>query len=58
MWRAISWTTAASAVAMVELVARGTLSDTGFVRQEDVRLDDLLDTRSGRLFEAHGKVDA
>ncbi|MFS0886266.1 saccharopine dehydrogenase C-terminal domain-containing protein [Aeromicrobium sp. 179-A 4D2 NHS] len=58
VWRAISWTTAASAVAVVELVANGTLPGTGFVRQEDVRLADLLATRSGRLFETHGKVDA
>lgn len=58
VWRAISWTTAASAVAMVELVAAGTLPATGFVRQEDVRLEDLLATRSGRLFDTHGKVDA
>ncbi len=57
-WRAISWTTAASAVSMVELVAAGTLPGTGFVRQEDVRLDDLLGTKSGQLFEDHGRVDA
>ncbi|MCQ3997733.1 L-lysine dehydrogenase [Aeromicrobium sp. 636] len=57
-WRAISWTTAASAVAVVELVAGGRLPASGFVRQEDISLDDLLGTHSGRLFETHGKVDA
>lgn len=57
-WRAISWTTAASAVSVVELVAAGVLPSTGFVRQEDIRLTDLLATRSGALFETHGKVDA
>lgn len=55
-WRAISWTTAASAVAVVELVAQGILNDHGFIRQEDIRLDDLLSTHAGSLFERHGKV--
>lgn len=55
-WRAISWTTAASAASVVELVASGVLPGAGFVRQEDIRLTDLLDTTSGRLFADHGKV--
>ncbi len=55
-WRAISWTTAASAVSVVELVASGILSAKGFVRQEDIRLVDLLATNSGKLFATHGKV--
>ncbi len=49
-WRAISWTTAASACGVVELVARGVLPGAGFVRQEDVALADLLETRTGQLF--------
>lgn len=49
-WRAISWTTAASAVAVVEMVAAGTLPQSGFVRQEDIRLPDLYATTSGALF--------
>ncbi len=57
-WRAISWTTAASAVSVVELVARGVLPRQGFVRQEEIALTDLLATKSGRLFQTHGKVDA
>lgn len=48
-WRAISWTTAASAVAVVELVARGALPPRGFVKQEDIALEDLLATQSGEL---------
>jgi len=48
-WRAISWTTAGSACAVVELVARGVLAQRGFLRQEDVALDDLLATTSGNL---------
>ena len=51
VWRAISWTTAASAVAVVELVADGRLPATGFIKQEDILLSDLLDTRAGRLFD-------
>jgi saccharopine dehydrogenase-like NADP-dependent oxidoreductase len=50
-WRAISWTTAASAVAVVELVADGRLPASGFVKQEDIPLADLLDTHAGRLFD-------
>ncbi len=51
LWRAISWTTAASAVAVVELVADGRLPGAGFIKQEDIALADLLDTRAGRLFD-------
>lgn len=51
-WRAISWTTAASAVAVVELVASGTLPRRGFVRQEDIDLDAFLATPTGRLLQA------
>jgi saccharopine dehydrogenase-like NADP-dependent oxidoreductase len=50
MWRAISWTTAASACGVVELVARGAVPGKGFLRQEDVSLADLLSTSTGRLF--------
>ena len=49
-WRAISWTTAASACGVVELVARGKVPGTGFLRQEDVALADLLATTTGSLF--------
>jgi saccharopine dehydrogenase-like NADP-dependent oxidoreductase len=55
-WRAISWTTAASAVSVVELVADGVLPHAGFVAQEDIRLADLFATTSGQLFASHGKV--
>jgi saccharopine dehydrogenase-like NADP-dependent oxidoreductase len=46
---AIAWTTAAGAVAMLELLAQGALPDSGFIRQEDVRLEDFLQTSAGRL---------
>jgi saccharopine dehydrogenase-like NADP-dependent oxidoreductase len=57
-WRAISWTTAASACAAVELVARGQLPAHGFVRQEDVDLDALMATPTGRLFAEAESVAA
>jgi saccharopine dehydrogenase-like NADP-dependent oxidoreductase len=56
LWRAISWTTAASAAAVVELVAAGRLAATGFIRQEDIPLPALLDTRNGVRFAELGAV--
>lgn len=55
-WRAISWTTAASAAAVVELVASGRLPQIGFVKQEDISFADLLSTKCGALFGDLGKV--
>ncbi|WP_235535920.1 saccharopine dehydrogenase C-terminal domain-containing protein [Nocardioides sp. Root190] len=55
-WRAISWTTASSAVAVVELVASGKLPAEGFVRQEDIALEDLHATHAGRRFADYGKI--
>jgi saccharopine dehydrogenase-like NADP-dependent oxidoreductase len=55
-WRAISWTTAASAAAVVELVADGRLPGAGFIRQEDIPFDDVLSTKHGALFGTLGKV--
>jgi saccharopine dehydrogenase-like NADP-dependent oxidoreductase len=55
-WRAISWTTAASAAAVVELVADGRLPDHGFLKQESIRLSDLLDTKNGARFAELGRV--
>jgi saccharopine dehydrogenase-like NADP-dependent oxidoreductase len=46
---AIAWTTAAGAVAMVELLARGVLPDAGFVHQEDVPLEVFFGTSAGQL---------
>ena len=46
---AIAWTTAAGAVGMVELLAEGSLPDSGFVCQEDVALNDFLATTAGQL---------
>jgi saccharopine dehydrogenase (NAD+, L-lysine-forming) len=46
---AIAWTTAAGAVAMVELLAEGSLPASGFVRQEDVSLSAFLATSAGQM---------
>ena len=46
-WRAISWTTACSATAVVELVASGQLPNRGFIKQEEIPRDALFATRSG-----------
>jgi saccharopine dehydrogenase-like NADP-dependent oxidoreductase len=53
---AIAWTTAAGAVGMVELLAEGSLPDSGFICQEDVSLDAFLATSAGQLL-AHEPVD-
>ncbi len=55
-WRAISWTTAASAAAVLELVAAGRLPQAGFIKQEDISFADLLSTKNGALFGDLGKV--
>jgi saccharopine dehydrogenase-like NADP-dependent oxidoreductase len=57
-WRAISWTTAASVCAVVELVAAGLLPVQGFVRQEQVDLDAVMTTPTGRMFGEPGSLAA
>ncbi len=52
MWRAISWTTAASVCAVVNLVSEGKLPAKGFIRQEKVALEDFLATPTGSYFKA------
>ena len=53
---AIAWTTSASVVAVMELVRRGTLLQSGFLKQEDIPLDAFLKTRTG-AFYARSEVD-
>jgi len=50
-WRAISWTTAASMAAVVEMVAAGTLPQQGFIKQEEILFDAFLATENGAFFE-------
>lgn len=49
-WTAIAWTTAASAVAVIEMVRDGKLPTKGFVRQEDIPLDAFLKTHCGAYY--------
>ena len=49
---AISWTTASSVVAIMELVRDGTLPKSGFLKQEDVPLDAFLATATGSHYAA------
>lgn len=55
-WRAISWTTAASACAVVEMVSDGSLPGKGFLKQEEIPLSNFLRTVNGRLYagKPHG----
>jgi saccharopine dehydrogenase-like NADP-dependent oxidoreductase len=55
---AIVWTTAAGAVAMIELLAEGSLPDSGFVCQEDVPLDAFLATSAGQMLAGEPSADA
>jgi len=56
LWSAISWTTAASACAVVEMVHNGSIPNKGFLKQETISLQDFLKTNNGRLYnsEPHG----
>ena len=50
-WRAISWTTAASVAAVVEMVAKGSLPGKGFIKQEEIPFDKFLETENGAFFK-------
>jgi Saccharopine dehydrogenase and related proteins len=52
-WRAISWTTAASVAAVVEMVANGMLPQKGFIKQEEIPFDAFLKTQNGGLYARH-----
>lgn len=50
-WRAISWTTAGSVAAVVELVADEQLPQQGFLKQESIPFGAFLETRNGSFFK-------
>ena len=50
-WRAISWTTAASVAAVVEMVADGSLPQKGFLKQEDIPFEPFLATSNGSYYQ-------
>ena len=49
-WRAISWTTAASIAAVVEMVNDGNLPQKGFIKQEEISYEDFIKTDSGGMY--------
>jgi saccharopine dehydrogenase-like NADP-dependent oxidoreductase len=49
-WRAISWTTAASVAAVVELVANQSLPQSGFIKQEEIPFAEFINTKNGSLY--------
>jgi saccharopine dehydrogenase-like NADP-dependent oxidoreductase len=54
-WRAISWTTAASIVAVIEMVADKKLPQKGFIKQEEIPYQDFIQTQTGSLFLQNAK---
>lgn len=50
LWRAISWTTAGSVCAVVEMVSQGALPSSGFIKQEDIPFDRFLETTNGAMY--------
>ncbi len=52
VWSAIQITTAAGVLGVVDLMRTGVLPSRGFIRQEQVKLDDFLNTEFGRLYRA------
>lgn len=50
-WLAIQWTTAASVVAMIDLVLRNAMGKTGVILQEEVIFQDWLQSRFGQFFQ-------
>jgi saccharopine dehydrogenase-like NADP-dependent oxidoreductase len=51
-WSAIQITTAGSLCAVLDLFFAGRLAERGFVKQEQVRLDDFLANRFGKCYDA------
>ena len=49
-WRAISWATAASLAAVIEMVADKKLPQKGFIKQEEIKFNDLLSTKMENTF--------
>ncbi len=55
MRTAIAWTTSASACAVIELVSQGLLPERGFIKQEDISLQTLMNTSSGSYYKKEEK---
>ena len=50
-YRAISWTTACSICAIIELVAQGKIANKGFIKQEEIDLELFLKTKNGAYYD-------
>ncbi|WP_271424677.1 saccharopine dehydrogenase family protein [Aequorivita sinensis] len=50
-WRAISWTTACSISAVVDLVSEGILKNKGFIKQEEIPFDLFINSHFGSMYE-------
>lgn len=50
-WNSISWTTAGSVCAVIEMVARGDLPEQGFLKQENISLQSFFNTPTGSFFK-------
>ncbi|WP_335695409.1 saccharopine dehydrogenase family protein [Spirosoma montaniterrae] len=56
-WRAISWTTAGSVAAVVEMVADVVLPQQGFLKQEEIPFEAFLNTENGAFFREKAEVE-
>lgn len=52
-WRAISWTTACSISAVVDLVSEGKLKNKGFLKQEEIPFDLFIQSDFGSMYETY-----
>jgi saccharopine dehydrogenase-like NADP-dependent oxidoreductase len=52
---AISWTTAASLCAVIEMVRDGVLPQMGFLKQEEIPLDAFFKTKNGAYYLQHDR---
>lgn len=52
-WRAISWTTACSISAVVDMVSEGKLKSQGFVKQEEIPLKTFMESHFGSMYEKY-----
>lgn len=52
-WRAISWTTACSISAVVDLVSEGKLKNKGFIKQEEIPFDMFITSHFGSMYEQY-----
>lgn len=52
-WRAISWTTACSISAVVDLVSEGKLKNKGFIKQEEIPFNLFIESHFGSMYEQY-----